>query len=440
MDRWLNNNTVVKVISLLLALMLWAVVNNDPTVSTGVGPGQVTSHTNQVGLKVRYDARKYLVQAPSTVQVELKGRKDLLAMSSLISPDSFDVYVDLRNYGSGKHDVPVQYEGVPRGLEVAIQPSHVTVTIEEIKKIEKTIQVDVVGKTKAYGKVGQPVVNPQTVTVTVPESRVKDVAFVRAYVSVEGAEESVDTRAPLRVLDHRGDPVEAAKVSPATVDIHVPLSLTPAKTVPLKVGGKGVPADGYQVTAVTVNPKQVTLYGSQEVLNTISAIVLPDVEVSGLSESKTVPVNIPLPDKIQKADVTLAEVSITIVKKDEAAIGAVPNETGKPEEQPQPPATIRDSVELPIKVQGLAEGQSAEFVKPSSGRIEIQLQGTKEAIEKMDKNKLFASIDMSGKPSGQYTSSIHVSNLPSDVKIVNQQGLQAVVLVREQVDNQRVNS
>ncbi|CEH31485.1 hypothetical protein AM501_04510 [Aneurinibacillus migulanus] len=439
MDRWLNNNTVVKVISLLLALMLWAVVNNDPIASTGVGQGQVTSQTNQVDLKVRYDARKYLVQAPSTVQVEVKGSKDLLAMSSLISPD-FDVYVDLRNYGSGKHDVPVQYEGVPRGLEVTVQPSRVTVNIEEIKKIEKTIQVDVVGKAKAYGKVGQPIVNPQRVTVTVPESQVKDVAFVRAYVSVEGAEESVNARAPLRVLDHRGEPVEVAKVSPATVDVHVPLSVTPGKTVPLKVGSKGTPAEGYQIAAITANPKQVTLYGSQEVLNTISTITLPDVDVNGLSESKTVPVNISLPDKIEKADVTSVEVKVDIIKKDEATVGTAPNEPEKPEEQPQPPANIRDSVELPIKFQGLAEGQSAEFVKPSSGRVELQLQGTKEAIEKIDKNKLVASIDLSGKQPGQYTSFVHVSNLPSDVKIVNQQGLQAVVVIKEQADNQNVNS
>ncbi|WP_205628724.1 CdaR family protein, partial [Acinetobacter baumannii] len=71
--------------------------------------------------------------------------------------------------------------------------------------------------------IGEPIVNPKTVTVSVPESQAGNVAFVRAFVSVEGAEETITTRASLRVLDHRGQPVEAARVSPANVDVEVPL-------------------------------------------------------------------------------------------------------------------------------------------------------------------------------------------------------------------------
>lgn len=441
MDKWLNNNNVVKVISFLLAIMLWAVVNNDPaSYSSGVGQAQVDTKVNQVDLKVRYDASKYLVEAPSTVQVQLRGRKDLLAMSSLLSSDSLDVYVDLRNYGSGKHEVPVQYEGAPRGLEVIIQPSQVTVNIEEIKKLKKTVQVDLIGEAKAHGKVGQSIVNPQTVTVTVPESRVEDVVFVRAYVSVEGAEEPIKTKVPVRVLDRRGTPVESAKVSPAVVDVQVPITSLPAKTVPLKVDSKGTPADGYRVTAVDVNPKKVTLYGAKEVLDTISSLTLPSVDVDGLSESKTFSVTILLPDNVEKADVESAYVKVDIVRMDETAIRTGLTEQEKPEVQDPEKITIRDSVELPIRIQGLADGQASEFVKPSSGRIELEIQGTKEAMDKMDKNELVASVDVKGKPPGQYTTPVHVINLPPDVRITNQQNLQAIVLIKEQADNQRVNS
>ncbi|MFT9850063.1 CdaR family protein [Aneurinibacillus sp. REN35] len=442
MDKWLNNNTFVKVTSFLIAVMLWMVVNNDPaTYSPGVGQAQVSTRVTQADLKVRYDARKYLVQAPSTVQVEIRGSKDLLAMSSLLSSDSLDVYVDLRNYGSGKHEVPVQYEGIPRGLEVTVQPRQVSVIIEEIKKLERTVQVDLVGKTQAKGKVGEPIVNPKTVTVTVPESQADNVAFVRAFVSVEGAEESISTKVPLRVLDRRGQPVEAAKISPAVVDVEVPLTSLPAKTVPLRVSTKGAPADGYRIDTVTSNPKEVTVYGSQEVLDTISSVTLPAVDVNDLSESKTVPVKIPLPDKAEKVSAMEANVTVNVVKGDEVA-----TETGaagpgdSQDDQSEQPVSVRDSVDLPIRIQGLAENQTSEFIRPVSGRIQLQLQGTKEAMERIDKGKLSASVTMDDKPPGQYTTPIQVSNLPPGIKITNEQNLQATVLIKEQADNQHANS
>jgi len=125
---------------------------------------------------------------------------------------------------------------------------------------------------------------------------------------------------------------------------------------------------------------------------------------------------------------------------DETAIRTGLTEQEKPEVQDPEKITIRDSVELPIRIQGLADGQASEFVKPSSGRIELEIQGTKEAMDKMDKNELVASVDVKGKPPGQYTTPVHVINLPPDVRITNQQNLQAIVLIKEQADNQRVNS
>lgn len=357
MDRWLNNNTFVKVTSFLIAVMLWMVVNNDPsTYNPGIGQAQVSTRVTQADLKLRYDARKYLVQAPSTVQVEIKGSKDLLAMSSLLSPDSLDVYVDLRNYGSGRHEVPVQYEGLPRGLEVTIQPRQVAVTIEEIKKLERTVQVDLVGKAQAKGQIGEPIVNPKTVTVSVPESQAGNVAFVRAFVSVEGAEETITTRASLRVLDHRGQPVEAARVSPANVDVEVPLISLPAKNVPLKTGTKGTPAAGYRVEAVAVHPQTVTLYGAQDVLDAISSVTLPDVDVSGISQSKTVSVKIPLPDKAAKMSEAEAKVTVTVAKENEAAA-----ETGLP------------ALELP---EGMRLNRRRAFATRSTFRYEFSVLRT----------------------------------------------------------------
>jgi YbbR domain-containing protein len=426
MDRWLNNNSVVKVTSFLLALMLWVVVNHDPhPYSPGIGQAEVERQVHQVDLEVRYDERKFIVQAPSKVQVELRGSKDVLAMSSLLSPNGFKAYVDLRAYESGRYEVPVQYEGVPRGIEVTIQPSRVEVNIEAIKKLQKNVQVDVVGKPKGIAKVGAPVINPQTVTVIVPESRVKDVAFVRAVVSVEEAEGPIDTKVPLRVLDRKGQTLDVARVSPVAVDVHVPITSIPSKTVPLQVKTVGIPADGYRVTSTSINPQQITLYGPQEILDGISSYTLPDIDISGLQESKTVQMNLPLPDKIEKTDIQKAEVTVTISDMDKAAIAPQQPDSN----QDSSTTSVRESVDVPIQVHGVTSRRTVEWINPSSGRIRLEVQGSKEAIENMN---LTAYIDMSNKPPGEYTAQVRVSNLPPGAKLTNEpESLQATVVIKE---------
>ncbi|MED0680639.1 CdaR family protein [Aneurinibacillus thermoaerophilus] len=438
MDRWLSNNTVVKVISFLVAIMLWAVVNNEPaSYSTGVGQAQASTQLNKE-LKIRYDEKKFLVDAPSTVHVEIRGSKDLLAMSSLLSPDNFEVFIDLRGYESGRYEVPVQYEGLPHGLDITIQPSQVSVNIEEIKKIQKNVQVHLMGKARGYTKAGEPVIKPQTVTVAVPESRVKDVAFVQAVVSVEEAEGPIDTKVPLRVLDRKGQPLDVARVSPSSAEVYVPLVALPSKMVPLRVQTKGVPANGYKIDSVTVTPPQITIYGSQSVLDTMSSYTLPEVDVSGWTATKKIQVNVPLLDKIEKTDIKTAEVTVNISKAEEEVVGS--KEPDSPVGQPEQPINVHESVELPIRVQGLASDKTFEFVKPSSGRIRLELQGTKESMEKFDRSKLTASVDISDNTPGEHTMTVRIANLPPDVKVTNPGSLQVTILIKEQAGDQHVNS
>ncbi|BAU26054.1 YbbR domain-containing protein [Aneurinibacillus soli] len=429
MDRWLSNNSFVKVMSLVMAILLWMIVTNSSTSSNGavVGQPQVTSQVTPVKLEARYDDRKFIVHIPDTVQVELKGNRDILALSSLLSREKFDFYVDLSKYESGRYEVPVQYEGLPPGLDVVVTPSVVTVTIERIKKVQKDVRVAVVGQSSDVVKVGNVVVNPRTVTVTVPESQVKNIGLVQAVVNIEDATETVNSSVPIRVLDRRGQPIESARTSPSSVDVQVPLTIQPSKQVPLQVSFTGKPADGYGVTGLDVRPKEVTVYGTQEVLDHLSSYPVPAVNVDGITESKTVQVPLPLPKGVTRVDSPSVTVVVTVKAGKESI------------KQEKPPATtptaseqqVSKSLEIPVYVNGVTDSQTSEIVKPESGRVHFNVIGTKEAIDQVEQSQLSASVDMSNKPPGQYTASVQV-NLPSGVSLASDTAnLQATVIIRD---------
>lgn len=432
MDKWLNNNSFVKATSLLMAVLLWMIVTNSPTSSPGTvgGQAQVTTQVRQVNLEARYDERKFIVRIPDTVQVELKGNRDILALSSMLSMDNFDFYVDLSKYESGRYDVPVQYEGLPPGLEVVVQPSSVTVTIEGIRQVKKDVRVAVVGQPAETVKAGEATASPRTVTVTVPESRVKDIGLIQAVVSIEGATETVTSSVPLRVLDRRGQPIESAKVSPSSVDVHVPLAVQPSKTIPLRTTFKGKPAEGYGVTSLDAQPKEVKVYGTKEALASLSSYPVPAIDVEGLKESKTVQVPLQLLDGISRIDSPNVSVAVTITEGAESMKPEV-DQTPLPD-KPASEDKVSRALEIPVHVNGVAEGQTSEIIRPASGSIKLEVTGTKEVIDQVDQEKVSASVDMSNKGPGEYTAPVKV-NLPSGVSLAGDTAdLQATVVIRDQ--------
>jgi YbbR domain-containing protein len=434
MDKWLNNNSIVKATSLLLAIMLWMVVNNDraPYVPS---EGQQQIATREVALQARYDERKFVVNAPSAVQVELRGSQDLLAFNSLLTPGNYRVYIDLRHYGSGKYTVPVKIEGVPPGLTVQIQPKNVQVTIEELKKVEKNIRVTVVGKAQGAYKTGEPVINPQTVTVTVPESRVKDIVLIQALVNVEEANGPIDMTVPLRALDRQGRPINAT-IIPEVAEVKIPIVELPFKVVPLKIIRKGAPPPGYKVDSITAQPAQVTVYGPPEELAGLQYYPLV-VDVSKISQSSTVRVNMPLRGGISRIEPPFVSAAVSVSQTGAAPppTAAVPGDTAPPQT-----AKARMTEEVPIKVNGLAEGKAIEFTGPAAGKIKLELEGTEEALAGMDRSALQASIDVSNKPAGEYTVDVKVG-VPPNVSLVNSpDNLRATVVIKEAVSNAQAKS
>lgn len=398
MDRWLKNNTVVKIISLVIAIMLWMVVNINPN------QDQVTK-TESLNLDVIYDDNKYFVTLPTpSVQVEMKGDKSLFNLTSLLGSNKSRVFVDLSKLTKGTHQVPIQYDGFPTGMEVTIQPKDVTVTIEEATKVVKPVRLETFGKVKDGFVMGQGTVYPTTVTVSVPESKLQDLESVQALVNVDNATEDIDRSVEMRAVDKMGQPIRS-KISPAKADVKIPVSL-PFKALPLQLNFTGSPPPGYVISSIVMNPASVTVFGPQDILSTMPSYLGPAIDLSRFTASDTVKMKIPLYNKISKTNPDMVEITVNVSN-----------------------AVTGSTIEVPIKLINIPAGRTAQILKPGT-ILQLQVQGTAENIAKLTKDDIQATIDVSSLGVGDQNVVIQVK-APYTIKVVNPpDSLKAVVRIQ----------
>lgn len=105
--------------------------------------------------------------------------------------------------------------------------------------------------------------------------------------------------------------VKVTRLSPSFVDVK--LERIKEKMVPVQVVFSGVPAEGFQVSAVRVNPERVGVEGAESEIKDVAEVVTEPVDVDGVKESFTLMVPISYRGKYTalKSSKT-AEVRVTI--------------------------------------------------------------------------------------------------------------------------------
>ncbi len=392
MDKWFSNPTVLKVVALVLAIMLWLVVNLDES------PADQTIRNskytiNDVEVSARYDTDQYaIVKMTDKVTVELTGPSTMLNPIT-IPPDSYQVYVNAADLDPGSYRLPVEYEGFPANVFVSIKPAFIDVTLERKEQSQKTVGVQLIGEPAEGYAAGTPVVNPLKVHVVAPESTMQQIAQIVAAVNMENVKETVNKTVPVQAIDAQGNVVEA-DINPSVVDVTVPVS-SPYTSLPLRIEVSGRPAEGFSIISVEPGVDQITVYGPLDLINRMEFYPGPKVDTGGLSGDRVFEVRVPQLDGVDKTDPEFVEVVVKVAETTEI--------------------TLED---VPITVNGLNNGQRVEFVDPEEGRLTLTLQGAAQNVNGLQPADIEVYIDVSNLAAGQREVPLQL-NLPPYVETVN---------------------
>lgn len=415
MDKFMNSPWFLRIVSLALAALLFTSINLEPESSKrqlGFNtPGEIDTETiENVPVEIDYDQENLVVTGvPRTVDVALKGAKSLLISAK--NQRDLRVYIDLSDpeISMGKKQVPLKIRGMNEKLTATIDPEYVTVTVQErvTKEFPVNPEFDPTMLEGGY-TAERPIVNPKTVKITGARDIIERISRVQAIVEVNrGVTDTIHQQVNVQVLDRNHNRLDVL-IEPEAVNVSVPVRI-PSKKVPIVPIQTGAPKQGVNITEINVEPKEITLYGKESVLQTINEVRLP-VPVDNVEGDDELELPITPPDNIQKMSRETATVKISTVKeKTEKDKGT---ENQEDQEVIAQTKTINNLVVQPV---GKTDDTVVEFLSPRSGQTSITLTGDPDELKKITGSNIQLSVNVSKLEEGKQDVTIQVK-APNNVK------------------------
>lgn len=276
MKKNMINKFTLKVLSLIIAILIWLLVRNvdDPIVVR-------TFYEIPVSIEnASYLAENLeiplLVDGKDTVKVRVKGARSVVSklkkedikavadMTQIISKDTTPIMVPVEVTGTGISD-----------SDITVRPRNIQVDIEKQKSVEKTIAVST-GDTqpdKDY-EIGNLKANPEKVTISGPETIINKIDKVVALIDVTGRKESnIEIKSQLKIYDKNLDELSPKQleylnikeISDNTIRIQAQFWKV-KQSVKIKAEYSGEPKRGYEVDSINLVPDTISVAGTDEAL------------------------------------------------------------------------------------------------------------------------------------------------------------------------------
>ena len=216
------------------------------------------------------------------------------------------------------------------------------------------------------------------------------------------------------VLDRRDEPIRVNLSQNRTGlvtyrifadNIHVPigvkiLSITPTvvpikletikhRDVPVKIELSGTPPDGYKIVRATISPEVVRIRGAESRIDAMTEVSTSPLDVSDIRQNMKREVALDLSRYNVQLESQLPRVSLEV-------------------EATQASFRIKN-VEVRVN--------SKLSVKLEDKSVTVLVRASSRDLKSLDRNQVFATVDLSGKDRGEYRETVNVT-LPSNVTLV----------------------
>ena len=419
-----RNNISLKLLSLLIAVVIWYVVvdMNDPVESASY-PVKVTVENE--GYINNGKTKYYIDDANKTVTVFLRANRSTLRH---VTADDITVTADLTQIVDMNLDpvmVPLTAtcSGVPP-TGITLARTTIPITIESIASATFPVQVDTGDSDPSQEyEVGSMTSNPDQVVISGPKSIINQIDAVIARIDVTGLTRSSTRPATLVLLDKNSEEISEDTIQDDLTfeggipNISVNVELWKKKSdVRLEVSYNGAPAEGYHVESVAVTPDTVTVVGNPAALNDLQMdgnklkIDSEQLTVEGLQEDVTAEIDLTeiLPEnmRIAESSPNTAIVTITIL--------------------------LDDTTEIALDVDDIEERNLASNLAVSYGQtsLTVRVKGSSNTISTLTGKDLGAYIDLDGLTAGEQTLPVYFE-LPAGAALDFDEELSIAVSLKE---------
>lgn len=298
MIRWRDNS--IRLIAIFMAVLLWVYVANEQN--------PVTSHTYQIPLSVLGKPEVYVVsELPDKVDIKFKTSSNL---GATLRVRDFTAQIDLSGIREGEQQLTVQVTAPP-GVEV-FQVTPQVIQVAAVKIAQKSVQVTLnpIGEVARGFVRGEPVMQPQAVTLQGPSKVLAGINRLDVALNLAGAENDLVREVPVQT-GHKD-----VTISPNRILVTVPVNSLPTQELPVRVELTGAPAEGYLAGELVVQPATVLVTGPRQVIDVLTEVNAPDVDISGVTEDVARDVELILPNGATLLQPQQVQVSLDIVPQE----------------------------------------------------------------------------------------------------------------------------
>lgn len=397
----LTNNIGLKFLAVLIALVLWlAIVNvNDPekTITVSNIPISVTNESAITSRDMVYN-----VKSEQYLNITVSGKRSIV---SNLSAEDFRATASLKEL-SKVNSIPVDVttKNASLGRKITIVKQSAQTILVDVENLEEKDFTDLVveytGKVADGYVAGLSSMSTDEVTVKAPASIIDKIKKVAVRCSLDGTNTNISKKCPVILYDKNDKEIKSDEIELSDKKIRVNVNVLRAKQVPISTINKdelGKPADGYVVDDVILSSDSITVYGSEESLDSIESLdIQDDIDVSDAKGDVTQ--NIDVTGKLPKGLSVSGESTITVkvlIKK-----------------------LITRTFEYDASEVSLNDLSSDLDVQLVTKKVKVTLQGEEEVISQLTKDDMAISADLGKVKEG--TTTVHVDvAVPDNTTLMN---------------------
>lgn len=390
----LTNNPSLKILSILIAVILWLVVvnyDNPEVTETYRIPVEVTNE------KVLEEMGKvYEVVGDSNVAtIYVTGKRKII---DGLNGSDFTATADLSQIDFREDGqellVPIDISAkrYEKELNITRATVNMKITLEELSTEQSYISGTTSGTPAEGYAIGEVTVSPNLIKISGPQSIVSQVSRIEANVNVDGLTEDFTASVTPVLYDENGNVIESSQLRLSQDRVAVGVQILGTKTVPVECQTTGTPPDGYLFAGLEYAPESIVIKGEAAVLNNIQKITIPGeaINLDGAAG-----------DVENSIDITpyLSELGVSLVDPENNKI-AVKALVERLETR---------NMELPIgslEVLNLPEEYEAAY---STSTVNIPVRGRNEDMSGLTLEQIKASVDLGGLQPGIHMVEVNVT-------------------------------
>ena len=355
MKNRLKNNTKIKLISLLSALVLWLYVMTveDPVETRTFSDIPVTI-TNMSVL----EERGLTIYPKEELLADISIRANLSSLRP-INRDNIYIYGRLDDPKEGKNVVYLQANLPERVNKYDIKPNVITLDLEKVVNEKRSISVDVEGEPKI--NIDNIETNKKTVDVSGPRTLVNKVTSIKATLDASDKYKDFSTKLKLVPVDANGDAVKGVKLDDNFVVATV--KFLQEKVVPVKLVFDDSVSNQSNLENYSINPKDITIEGKKEALDNINSINTKPITANDLKSNNSIDVALDIPKDVKiKNNISSIKLNINknitsefLISKSDIEIVSKESETGKEVDLSKIPENIKITVSYSDEIKDLSQ-------------------------------------------------------------------------------------